>query len=52
LDSVQNCFSHNRLAFGQEPTQDVIHQVQAFMLGGMQNLQVLLDRRAFRVACK
>jgi hypothetical protein len=32
------------LAFRQEPSQHVVHQVQTFLLGGLQDLQVLLDR--------
>jgi len=43
LDDRQNFFRRDGFAFRQEPSQDVIHQVQSFVLGGMQDLQVLLD---------
>ncbi len=34
----------------EAPTEHVIHDIQAFMLGGMQDFQILLDRRFFLVA--
>jgi len=47
LDDRQNFFCRDGFAFRQEPSQDVIHEVQAFVLGGMQDLQVLLDGDRF-----
>jgi hypothetical protein len=47
LDDRQNFFRHDGFAFGQEPSQDVIHEFQSFVFGGMQDLQVLLDRGRF-----
>jgi hypothetical protein len=47
LDHRENFFRRDGFAFRQEPSQDVIHEVQAFVLGGMQDLQVLLDRGRF-----
>ena len=42
-DGIENFFGRNRFAFAEEPSQDVIHKIQPFVLGGMQDLQVLLD---------
>jgi len=47
LHDRQDFFRRDGFAFRQEPSQDVIHQVQSFVLGGMQDLQVLLHRGPF-----
>jgi len=47
LDHRKNFFRRDGFAFRQEPSQDIIHEVQSFVLGGMQDLQVLLDRCRF-----
>lgn len=47
LDDRENFFRRNGFAFRQEPSQYIIHEVQSFVLGGMQDLQVLLDRGRF-----
>jgi len=47
LDDRENFFRRDGFAFRQEPSQNIIHEVQAFVLGGMQDLQVLLDRCRF-----
>jgi len=47
LDDRENFFRRDGFAFRQEPSQNIIHEVQAFVLGGMQDLQVLFDRGRF-----
>ncbi len=47
LDDRKNFFRRDSFAFRQEPSQDVIHQFQSFVLGGMQDLQVLFDGGCF-----
>ena len=44
FDEVQDFLRLNRNAFGETPPEHVIHQVQAFVLGGVQDFQILLDR--------
>jgi hypothetical protein len=44
LDESQNFFRRDGLAFRKEPAQHVVHDVESFVLGGMQDFQVLLDR--------
>lgn len=43
----QNFFRRDGFAFGQKPSQDVIHEFQSLVLGGVQDLQVLLDGGCF-----
>ncbi len=52
MDDRQNFFRRNGFAFGEEPSQDVIHEFQSFVLGGMQDLQVLLHRGRFAGPCE
>jgi hypothetical protein len=40
----------DRLAARQEPPQHVVDKIQPFMLGGVQQLEILLDRGSFRRA--
>jgi len=51
---ADNDFQHvvrcDRFAFGQEPPQCVVDQLEAFVLGSVQQLEVLLDGRSFRRA--
>lgn len=47
LDDRENFFRRDGFALRQEPSQDIIHEFQSFVLGGMQDLQVLLDRGRF-----
>lgn len=47
LHDRQDFFRRDGFAFRQEPSQDVVHQVQAFVLGGVQDLEVLLDGGPF-----
>ena len=47
LHDRQNFFRRDGFAFGQEPSQDVIYEFQSFVLGGVQDLQVLLDGGCF-----
>lgn len=42
-NGIENLFGRNGFAFGQEPSQDVVHKIQPLVLGGVQDLQVLLD---------
>jgi len=44
LDDRENFLRRDGFAFRQKPSQDIIHEFQSFVLGGMQDLQVLLDR--------
>jgi len=47
LDHGENFFRRDRFALRKEPSQNIIHEFQSFVLGGMQDLQVLLDRCCF-----
>jgi hypothetical protein len=47
LDDREDFFRRDRFAFRQKPSQDIIYEFQPFVLGGMQDLQVLLDRGRF-----
>jgi hypothetical protein len=44
----QNLGGGDRLALGQEPSQGVIDKIQPFVLGGIQQLEILLDGGSFR----
>ena len=44
LHHRQDFFRRDGLAGREEPAQHVVHHVEPFVLGGMQDLQVLLDR--------
>ena len=45
FDEDQDFLRLDLNAFGEAPSEHVIHQVQAFVLGGVQDFQILLDRR-------
>jgi hypothetical protein len=45
---LQHVGGGNRLAGGQKPPQGIVDQFQPFMLGGVQQLEILLDRGSFR----
>ena len=45
---LQDLVGLDRLARGQTPSQDIVHQIETFVLGGMQNFQILFDGRCFR----
>jgi len=47
-NDFQNVVGLDRLALGQEPSQCVIDEIKSFVLGGVQQFEVLLDRRSFR----
>lgn len=42
---VENFLRCDGMAFREAPTEHIIDRVQAFVLGGMQNFQILFDRR-------
>lgn len=41
---VENFLRCDGVAFGEAPAEHIIDRVQAFVLGGMQNFQILFDR--------
>jgi hypothetical protein len=43
-----NLVGGDRLALGQKPPQDIVDKIKPFMLGGVQQLEILLDRGSFR----
>jgi hypothetical protein len=45
---LQNVRGVDGLAFGKEPAQHVVDQLQAFVLCGVEQLEVLFDCRGFR----
>jgi hypothetical protein len=47
LDAGLHVAGRDRFAFTEKPSQDVVDPIQAFVLGQMQNLQVLLHRGRF-----
>ena len=47
-NDFQNVVGLDRLALSQEPPQCVIDEIKPFVLGGVQQLEILLDRRSFR----
>lgn len=47
-NNLQNVISVDRLALGQKPAQCVIDEIQPFVLGGIQQLEILLHRRRLR----
>jgi hypothetical protein len=47
-NNFQNVVGLDRLALGQKPPQCVIDEIKSFMLGGIEQLEVLLDRGSFR----
>jgi hypothetical protein len=49
-NDFQYSFRLNGFAFGQEPPQCVVDQLQAFVLGCVQQLEILLDGRLLRRA--
>jgi hypothetical protein len=49
-DHLQHLSGADRLAARQEPPQHVVDKIQPFMLGGVQQLEILLDRGSFRRA--
>ena len=49
-DHLQHLSGGDRLAARQEPPQHVVDKVQPFMLGGVQQLEILLHRGSFRGA--
>jgi hypothetical protein len=46
-DDLQNVVTADRSARGHEPSQCVVNQVETFLLGGMQDLQILPDGGGF-----
>ena len=44
----QNVVDLDRLALGQKPAQCIIDEIQPFVLGGIQQLEILFDRRWLR----
>jgi hypothetical protein len=44
----QNVVDLDRLALGQKPAQCIIDEIQPFVLGGIQQLEILFDRRRLR----
>jgi len=44
---LQNIVGADRFPRGQEPSQGVVNQIETFVLGGMQDLQVLPDGGGF-----
>jgi hypothetical protein len=47
-NDLQNIGGLDRFAGGEKPPQDIVNQLQPFVLGGVQQLQILLDRGGFR----
>jgi len=47
-DHLQHAVGGDRLAARQEPPQHVVDKIQPFMLGGVQQLEILLDGRTLR----
>ena len=47
-NGLQNVVGLDRLALSQEPSQCVIDEIKPFVLGGVQQLEILLDRGSFR----
>jgi hypothetical protein len=47
LHDRQDFFGRDGFALGQEPSQDVIHQIQSFVFGRVQDFQVLLHSGRF-----
>jgi len=46
-NDFQNVVGLDCLAIGQEPSQCVIDEIKPFVLGGVQQLEILLDRGSF-----
>jgi hypothetical protein len=44
---LQDIVGLDRFSRGQEPSQCVVNQIETFVLGGMQDLQILPDGRGF-----
>ena len=47
-NDFQNVVGPDRLALSQEPPECVVDEIKPFVLGGVQQLEILLDRRSFR----
>jgi hypothetical protein len=47
FDDRQHVVGANRFSFRQEPSQGIVDQVKAFMFGGMQEFEILLDGGCF-----
>jgi len=47
-NDFQNVVHLDRLALGQEPPECVVDEIKPFVLGGVQQLEILLDRGSFR----
>ncbi len=47
-NDFQNVIGFDRFAGGQEPPKCLVDKFKAFVLGGIQQLEVLLDRGGFR----
>jgi len=47
-DNFQNVVGLDRLALRQEPPQCVVDEIKSFMLGRVQQLEILLDGGLFR----
>jgi hypothetical protein len=45
---LQDLVGFDRLPRGQAPSQCIVDQIETFVLGGVQDFQVLLDGRCFR----
>jgi hypothetical protein len=50
FDEVEDFVRLDCNSLREAPSQHIIHNIQAFMLGGMQDFQVLLDRGFFFVS--
>ena len=47
-NDLQHVGGLDRFALGKKPPQRIIHKLQPFVLGGVQQLEILLDRGSFR----
>ena len=48
----QNLVGADRFASGQEPSQGIVDKIKPFVLGGIQQLEILLDRGSLRGVVK